>query len=70
MDFCVEPCQNPGLRYCGQLSCRITLANSPGLPERIRNSFHRRVQSCIQTHGQHFERKLESLEIACVPRHQ
>ena len=34
------------------------LQNSPGLPERIRNSFHRRVQCCIQTHGQHFEHLL------------
>ncbi|KAJ9599337.1 hypothetical protein L9F63_010183 [Diploptera punctata] len=52
--ICVWSCQKNGLRYCGQLSCGITL-NSPGLPDRIRNSFQRRVRCCIQTHGQHFE---------------
>ena len=30
------------------------LQNSPGLLERIRNLFQKRVECCIQTHGQHF----------------
>jgi hypothetical protein len=31
------------------------ISNEPGVCERIRNSMRRRVQSCVQMQGQHFE---------------
>ncbi|PSN49412.1 hypothetical protein C0J52_23138 [Blattella germanica] len=34
------------------------LRKSPGLPEIICTSFQRRVECCIQMHGQHFEHLL------------
>ncbi|PSN44561.1 hypothetical protein C0J52_12439 [Blattella germanica] len=68
MDFCVwghvkSLVYATEVNSLEELRLRIEAAfqnvqNTPGLPERIRNSFQRRVQCCIQMHGQHFEHLL------------
>jgi hypothetical protein len=47
------PDDNKKALHCTVDACQ-TICNCPGIPERVRRSMIRRVEACIEIHGEYF----------------